>query len=235
MAGFTYYKDVANYSVLAHYYDSLLSDEESLALWIDKINQYAKGKKLLELASGSGVMARLLVSEGYDVIASDISEDMKEVAKKNFDGEYLILNMIDFKLDQKFDVILCIADSMNYIADYNEMKKMFKNVYDHLNDGGIFVFDMHHVERINEFADEYIEEGYVDDVPYQWTIQSDSLENILMEHFVFYEEDGVLEEHHVQQVFDYEQTVKLMEECGYETHGYNNFIPDEKVLIVGVK
>ena len=159
---------------------------------------------------------------------------MKEVSKKNFDGEYLILNMIDFKLDKKFDVILCIADSMNYIKDYDEMKKMFLNVKKHLNEGGIFVFDMHHVERINEFAEEYIEEGYVEDIPYQWTIQSDELTSQLMEHFVFYEEDGVVQEHHTQQVFDYNKTIELLKECGYETYGYDNFIPEEKVLIVGV-
>ena len=235
MAGFTYYKDVDNYSILAHHYDALLSDEESLALWIEKINEYAKGKELLELASGSGVMAGLLKKQGYHVIASDISKDMQEVAINNFDGEYLILNMIDFKLDKQFDVILCIADSMNYIKDYDEMKAMFLNVKAHLKTGGIFVFDMHHYERINEFAEEYIEEGYIENVPYQWTIQSDDVTNQLMEHFVFYEEDGVLQEHHTQQVFDYAKTIALMEECGYQTHGYDNFIPDEKVLIVGEK
>ena len=37
---------------------------------------------------------------------------------------------------------------------------------------------MHHPYRLKEFAKEYIEEGYVSDMPYQWTIASDETENV---------------------------------------------------------
>ncbi len=112
MEGSWHFKDVDNYEILAKYYDALLQDEESLKYWLDYIHKL-KGKDILELASGSGVMAKILKNEGYNVVASDISEAMKKASKQNFDGEYLILNMIDFKLDRSFDIILCICDSIN--------------------------------------------------------------------------------------------------------------------------
>lgn len=236
MAGFSYYKDVDNYTKLAYYYDRLLQDEESLVYWLEYIKQYCKGKDVLELASGSGLMAKVLSENGYNVIASDISLDMKEAAKTNFDGEYLILNMIDFKLDKKFDLILCMVDSMNYLKDYDEMKKMFVNVYEHLNDKGVFIFDVHHKARLDEFEEEYIEEGYIDGkIPYQWTIQSDKLSNSLYERFVFYEEDGIIQEHHTQHVFDSVKTKDLLNECNFDATLVEDFIENEKVLIVGVK
>lgn len=236
MAGFSYYKDVDNYAKLAYYYDHLLSDEESLKYWLKYIESYCKGRDVLELASGSGVMAKKLNELGYNVIASDISKDMKEAAKENFDGEYLILNMIDFNLDKKFDLILCMVDSMNYLNSYDEMTKMFKNVYNHLNDGGVFIFDMHHKERLNEFEDEYIEEGYIDGrIPYQWTIQSDKVNNCLYERFIFYEDDGIIQEHHTQHIFEDLKTKELLNECNYNAILIDDFIEEEKVLLIGVK
>ena len=235
MGGFSYYKDVDNYATLASYYDELLQDEDSLEYWYQYIQKYAKGKEVLELASGSGVMASLLQKRGYHVTASDLSKDMKAAAQKNFDGEYLIMNMIDFKLDKKFDLILCICDSMNYLSSFEEMSEMFKNVYAHLNDKGVFIFDMHHQARIKEFEEEYIEEGIVNKVPYQWTILSDSVSNNLYEHFVFYEEDGIIQEHHVQHVFDAKQTKTLLEKNHFKTTLVDDFIEDEKVLLIGEK
>lgn len=233
MEGSWRFKDVDNYEYLAKYYDALLQDEESLKFWLDYILEL-RGNTVLELASGSGVMARILKEKGYDIIASDISEAMKKSAKANFDGEYQILNMIDFKLDKKFDIILCICDSINYLNN-DELKTMFENVYNHLNDGGTFLFDMHSMKRIEEFKDEYIEEGRVLDTDYQWAIISDPESNELQERFTFYMEDGIVNEHHVQNVFKIEDVEKKMIDAGFETEIVEDFIKDEKVLVMGVK
>lgn len=233
MEGSWRFKDVDNYEYLAKYYDALLQDEESLKFWLDYILEL-RGNTVLELASGSGVMARILKEKGYDIIASDISEAMKKSAKANFDGEYQILNMIDFKLDKKFDIILCICDSINYLNN-DELKTMFENVYNHLNDGGTFLFDMHSMKRIEEFKDEYIEEGRVLDTDYQWAIISDLESNELQERFTFYMEDGIVNEHHVQNVFKIEDVEKKMIDAGFETEIVEDFIKDEKVLVMGVK
>lgn len=233
MEGSWRFKDVDNYEYLAKYYDALLQDEESLKFWLDYILKL-RGNTVLELASGSGVMARILKEKGYDIIASDISEAMKKSAKANFDGEYQILNMIDFKLDKKFDIILCICDSINYLNN-DELKTMFENVYNHLNDGGTFLFDMHSMKRIEEFKDEYIEEGRVLDTDYQWAIISDPESNELQERFTFYMEDGIVNEHHVQNVFKIEDVEKKMIDAGFETEIVEDFIKDEKVLVMGVK
>lgn len=164
-------KEVKEYEYLAKYYDYLLGDEDAFDFWLEYIN--AKDyHTVLELASGSGVLAGILKKQGKEVTASDISKEMKEVATNNFDGEYLILNMIDFDLHKKYDLILCVCDSINYLYE-EELEQMFKSVYKHLNDGGRFIFDMHNPKRLKEFDEEYIEEGQIDEnVYYQWTINS---------------------------------------------------------------
>lgn len=229
-----YIKTLDSYEYLADYYDELLQDEDSLYLWLDKIKAH-NVKTILELASGSGVMASLLKNEDYQIKASDISSAMQRVAKKRFDGEYLLLNMIDFNLEEHFDMIICFCDSINYLNDYSEMEQMFKTVYSHLNDKGVFLFDMHHPHRLKEFKEEYIEEGFVKDVPYQWTILADEEAEELSEHFVFYDKSGMIEENHSQKVFDPKKTAVLLQRCGFKVTIDENFIPEEKVLIEGVR
>ena len=233
MEGSSYYKNVDNYSLLAKYYDSLLQDEESLSYWLEYIEE-EPFETVLELASGSGVMAGILKRKGYSIIASDISKEMKEAAKANYDGEYLILDMSDFHLDRKFDLILCICDSINYL-EADELDRMFKCVYEHLNDGGRFVFDMHSMKRIEEFRDEYIEEGHIEDVDYQWTILSDDVDNTLMEHFTFYCKDGMIQEHHLQHVFEPDMIIEKLKKQGFGVRYIDDFVEDEKVLLVGRK
>ena len=167
------------------------------------------------------------------MIASDISEEMKEASKDNFDGEYLILNMTDYDLKRRFDLILCIVDSINYLYE-EELDCFFRCAYEHLNEKGRLIFDMHHPSRIEEFRDQYIEEGYVRDVPYQWTIMSDGFENTISEHFTFYTKEGMIQEHHTQNVFDPEMIREKMEEY-FDVEMIMDFVEEEKILTVGYR
>ena len=227
-------KEVKEYEYLAKYYDYLLGDEEAFNFWLEYIN--AKDyHTVLELASGSGVLAGILMKQGKEVTASDISKEMKEVATNNFDGEYLILNMIDFDLHKKYDLILCVCDSINYLYD-EELEQMFKSVYKHLNDGGRFIFDMHNPKRLKEFDEEYIEEGQIDEnVYYQWTINSDTFDRTVNEHFTFYTPEGMIQEQHTQNVFEVDDVKNKLENVGLESEVVMDFIEDEKILFIGTK
>ncbi len=216
--------------MLAGYYDELLQDEEALSLWLKYIEE-EDFHSVLELASGSGVMAGILQKKGYDIIASDISPAMKKAAVKNFDGEYLLLNMTDYELGRKFDLILCICDSINYLYE-DELDPFFECASKHLNKKGRLIFDMHHKERLNEFKEQYIEEGFVSNIPYQWTISCDEYDSIISEHFTFYTKDGMIQEHHTQNVFDLDNVKQKMEKY-FKVKAIEDFVEDEKILIVG--
>ena len=232
MEGSANSRNVSNYQMLAQYYDELLQDEEALSLWLKYIEE-EELHTVLELASGSGVMAGILKSKGYDVTASDISAEMKEASKDNFDGEYLLLNMTDYDLNKSYDLLLCICDSVNYLYE-DELERFFACAYRHLNDGGRLIFDMHHPKRLEEFEEQYIEEGYVSNLPYQWTIQSDSFDRTISEHFTFYTPEGMVQENHTQNVFDPSNIRKMMEKY-YDVRMIEDFVEDEKILTVGYK
>ena len=230
MEGSTNCTNVDNYYLLSEYYDELLKDDEAFKLWLKYIEE-EKFNTCLELASGSGVMAGMLSNLGYEIIASDISEKMKQVSVNNFKGEYKILNMIDYHLDKKFDLVLCICDSINYL-EIDELDSFFECAYEHLNENGRLIFDSHNLLRLDEFENEYIEEGFVSAIPYQWSIESDKYDKQIHEHFTFYTKDGMIQEHHSQNVFDYDLLISKMSKY-FDVRMIEDFVEDEKVLFIG--
>lgn len=231
MEGSTNSKNVSNYAKLSEYYDDLLMDIDAYDYWLEYI-EAEPFKSVLELASGSGVLTGILEKKGYDIVASDISEEMKQASKKNYNGEYLIINMIDYHLDRKFDLILCLCDSINYLEE-NELDSFIKCAYEHLNDNGRLIFDMHNEKRLDEFKEQYIEEGNIDGINYQWTIMSD-IDRTINEHFTFYTDNGMIQENHTQHVFSIELIKEKMNKL-FNTEIIEDFIKDEKVLVVGRK
>ena len=231
MEGSTNSKNVSNYAKLSEYYDDLLMDKEAYDYWLEYI-EAEPFKSVLELASGSGVLTGILEEKGYEIVASDISEQMKIVSRKNFQGEYLILNMINYNLDRKFDLILCLCDSINYLhAD--ELDSFIQCAYKHLNKNGRLIFDMHNIKRLDEFKEQYIEEGTINGINYQWTIMSD-IDNTISEHFTFYTDEGMIQENHTQNVFEINLIKEKMNKL-FDTNIIEDFIIDEKVLVVGKK
>lgn len=224
------------YDSLAHYYDALVKDEEATLRWCDFVDRHAKGNKILELACGSGEISHELTKRGYDLLATDISPSMLHKLNQKYpEVKTLQLDMTDFALEDKFDTIICFCDSINYLSDY---RSMFDRVSDHLRSGGTFLFDMHSLDRLMEFKEMFIEEGYILDVPYQWTIVSD--EDCIHQHFAFYQKDGTIQEQHVQHVFDPPEVIDELQIRGFKLKIYTDFDlpglqPGEKIFIVGEK
>ena len=212
------------YDVLAKHYDSLVKDEDATKAYVDFTTANTNGKKTLELACGSGEISLALAKVGFDMLATDISQQMLEVAKEK-DEEHLVdykwMDMTDIDSEDTFDNVLCYCDSMNYLED-SQLSDMFHSVYAHLNEDGVFLFDMHTLDRLDEFADEFYEAGIVDGIEFVWNIQSE--DTSLYHSFIFYNEQGVPSyEHHVQNVFDPKQVKQLLEETGFKVSIYTDF------------
>ncbi len=230
------------YHCLADYYDWLVKDEAATKQWVAFTQRFLQQGALLELACGSGEITLALNNCGFQMTASDLSAEMlKKASAKDLQNQitFYQADMTDFQDPELYDGILCYCDSINYLKDENELKAMFALVLQHLKAGGWFLFDLHSLDRLKEFEEEYIEEGVIDDVQYQWTIQSD--ERCLFHHFAFWFPDGHIEqETHVQTVFDPERVRLLLNQAGFETACWTDFdhpgiVPGEKIFIAGRK
>lgn len=223
------------YDALSSYYDDLVKGDEATEKWVDFVQTYCPEKNICELACGSGEIANRLVQLGYKVLATDFSSSMIEQLHQKYPLiKTQVMDMRNFEFENQVEGIFCFCDSINYLTSMEEVKQMFSCVKKALTENGVFLFDMHSLDRLDEFKELYIEEGVLD-VPYQWTIQSDG--ECIHQHFAFYTEDGVLQEQHVQTVFNPHTILELLEELGFTCQIKTDFVKDgidegEKYFII---
>lgn len=213
------------YNSLAHWYDMLVKDEEATLRWLQFTQRYIKHGSILELACGSGEITLAMSESGYHVEASDLSSEMIKAAQMKEGAEkvhFFEADMRSFHLNQQFDGIVCYCDSINYLVSEEDINAMFDCVDQHLSSSGWFLFDTHSSNRLEEFKEEYIEEGILEDVQYQWTIQSD--DPFIHHHFTFWFNDGKIEqETHVQRVFDPIWMINNLHSRGYHVEVWTDF------------
>lgn len=160
-------KDRASYSVLAAIYDTVMRevDYEMWSDFIDEIIQthHEETYDILELACGTGSLALALDEvDCYSILATDGSEDMLEVARQKSalgvnDLQWQQLNYYDINLEEDFDAVIMLYDSINYALTPEDVLKAIKQVKRVLREGGIFIFDFttpgnsqRHSESLND-------------------------------------------------------------------------------------
>ena len=142
------------YQYFSEVYDLFISDYEWCLRFIkETIWEYADNpRSLLELACGTGNLLQHFIDE-YEISGIDISASMLAQAKKKLPNVSLFeMNMADFKLNRKFDIVICMFDSINHLLSYEDWLKTFSCVRNHLNPGGIFMFDMNTMEKLDHLS-----------------------------------------------------------------------------------
>lgn len=142
------------YSLYSKYYDELEGPQEKQAAFLLKLleNHEKNCKTLLELACGTGSLL-VFLSKKYQIEGIDISPDMLEIAKNKLPNTtFYLANMVDFNMGKKYDIVLCVYDSINHLLSWEEWSDTFDNVWKHLNPGGLFVFDINTLHRLDFLA-----------------------------------------------------------------------------------
>ncbi|NLE13549.1 MAG: class I SAM-dependent methyltransferase [Clostridiales bacterium] len=104
-------------------------------------------KTILDLACGTGRITAGLSALGYEMTGLDLSEDMltEADARLNAGGHRVLLtrqDMRDFSLASPVDACVCCFDSINYLTKPSDVADCFARVYEALNSGGLFIFDV---------------------------------------------------------------------------------------------
>ncbi len=60
--------------------------------------------------------------------------------------------MRSVRLDDRFDVVLCVYDSLNHLLEFEEWEATFDRAREHLRPGGTFVFDVNTERKLARFA-----------------------------------------------------------------------------------
>ncbi|HBE36213.1 MAG TPA: class I SAM-dependent methyltransferase, partial [Cyanobacteria bacterium UBA11368] len=93
----------------------------------------------------SGIWAKALTEAGYDVLGIDISDAMIDLARnKAPKANFQTASLLRVELP-KCDAVTSIGECFNYQFDEHgltEIKQLFARIYEALNPGGLFIFDI---------------------------------------------------------------------------------------------
>jgi len=134
-----------NYVELAKHYDTMeLFDNENVRKFnklLDKLFGKYKVKSILDLTCGTGAQAIYLSKKGYEVTASDLSEEMISVARKKY--KKIKFNQGDMRSAQygDFDAVITMFNAIGHLSK-KDFEIAIKNIARNLKSDGIYLFDI---------------------------------------------------------------------------------------------
>lgn len=140
-----------NFKLYAAYYDLLYKDKDyhkEVSYINQLITKYSPKnvQNILDLGCGTGRHDFILTSHGYKVLGVDISKAMIDNANesnhdKNTSIEFKVGDARTFRADSKFDAVISLFHVASYQTTNNDLQNYFKTAREHLEVGGIFIFD----------------------------------------------------------------------------------------------
>jgi SAM-dependent methyltransferase len=233
---------MSNFKNYSEYYDLLYSDKDykkEVEYIINKIkkNRYSTSN-ILELGCGSGSHAEFFCDKGYLVTGIERSEEMLEVAtSKNIKNFNFVLNDIkSFELNKKFDVAISLFHVISYLTDNKDLISCFSHVNKHLNDDGIFIFDLWYSPAVYfQKPTTKIKRMHNQSISVRRIAESEmlTLQNIVNVKFEIlinnlnYEKTEILQEIHPMRHFSYPEMDLLAKHTGFEIIEVEEFLSGE--------
>lgn len=240
---------MGTYKELSVIYDKLLCEDINYEEWsnfiLKKCHEYNIARdSYVDLACGTGNITEYLYKGFKSTTAVDLSDYMLTMAEEKLRGKHINFvcqDIINLNLHGRFDVATCILDSTNYILKDDELKQYFKSVYNHLNEKGLFVFDMNSYYKLMNIMGNNIFNYDDDNVVYMW--ENNCEDDIIYMDLTFFVREGELyrrfDESHQERAYTSEAVTKYLEDTGFRIlqvlDGYSNNkanINSERILYI---
>ena len=226
------------YGEFAKIYDELINEDINYDEMVSRIINICEEQNIdfnnyLDVACGTGNVTIRLATRFKDIFAVDLSEDMlreafEKLKANKIKGKVICQDMTELSLNKKFDLITSVLDSTNYIIDEDGIISYFKSIYEHLNDNGIFIFDINSYYKLSTILGNNIYTYSEDEVFYTW--ENVFEDNLLSMFLTFFVKKGGLyerfEEEHLERAYRQEEIEKYLRLSNLEVinkfDGYTN-------------
>ncbi|SEL04194.1 Methyltransferase domain-containing protein [Pseudobutyrivibrio ruminis] len=210
-------------TVYDRYMDNIPYDDwaQNIKVLFEKYNMPME--IVCDLGCGTGQMTRRLKEMGYDMIGIDVSYDMLMEAMSQEDSDgilYLCQDMRSFELYGTVGAVISLCDSMNYLADTDELLQVCKLANNYLDPKGLFIFDMKTDSYYKKLGTGTIAENR-EEGSFIWENEynPDTRDNYY--YLTIYEEneEGTFdrfEEEHMQHAFTVDEVKDAIKESGLE-------------------
>lgn len=215
------------YETFAGLYDQLF-DADLYQGWLSFVKKRLPAGKILDLGGGAGRLAVLLAQKGYQVDLLDLSPAMLALAQKHAEESQVDLRLLEADIrdfsdwEERYPAIVSFADTFNYLPGKVDFEAGLQQAYEHLEEGGTFLFDVITPYQVNVLYDNYCYNN--DDNPdqiFMWTSfpgdEKNSVDHDLK--FFLYNEDidafNLVREVHHEQTYDLAYYQKALKRAGF--------------------
>lgn len=200
------------YRHLAKVYDLMMDDVDydAWAAYLHGLLRRSGAKRIFEAACGTGELTQRLYDFGYDITASDLSEEMLRTAaekarKRGRAIRYVRQDLRRIEVARPVDAVICACDGVNYVD--SEGTGMFaRSAYAALKPGGLLLFDISTRYKLQSVMDGQVWFDDAEDAACIWTGRFDeSAAALTMDVTVFARRGELFErfgEQHVQYAHD---------------------------------
>lgn len=220
---------------IAPYYDALMSSVP-YGLWADYVIELSRlagrpigpGARLLDLATGTGSAALEFASRGCSVVGVDASAPMldearRKAAQRHLDADFLCCDLVDFHLPPEFDHAVCLYDSLNYILEFDDLKRAFANIRAALRPAGLLIFDVNTVRALEaELFTQQSAPGAA--VRYRWVSHYDpsTRVSVIEMHFEAPDSGQQFTLVHRQRAYTDEEIRSALQDAGFTDIGWHD-------------
>ena len=193
---------------------------------------------VVDLGCGTGKLTTLLADAGYDMVGVDNSAEMLEIAGERQEEEerndilYLLQDMRELELFGNIRAIVSVCDSMNYILEPEDLKKVFELAKKYLAEDGVFIFDLNTVHKYRDLMGECTISENREESSFIWDnyfYEDEMVNEYDLTLFIREESDlyRKYEELHYQKAYELEQVKELLLQAGMEfVAAYDAFTHD---------
>lgn len=180
---------------------------------------------------------------GLQVVGVDLSEGMIEQARRKAEAKrvpipFHVQDAAELDLDEEFDICICLYDSLNYILDETCLQSAFNRVFEHLQAGSLFIFDLNTEYAFAESLFNQKCEDVTRTLNYDWVGSYNAETKICevnMDFIVRNEAGEVIEEfkeQHHERAYDLADIKKWLMEAGFDSvrsfNSYSQHAPDKR-------
>lgn len=145
-------KNVGSFERVAQYYEALTNAPRRLERegpFLRELLDRGPGKRVLDLACGTGLHALWFAEQNADVTAVDLSEGMIAYARAHRAHERIEYQVCDMRTppDGTWDLILSLGNSLCLLNAEDELREAFGLIQERLPTGGRFLFQILNYEQ----------------------------------------------------------------------------------------
>lgn len=219
-----------SYERFAYIYDYLMQDVP-YDKWVSYVHHQIEkhgqsGSELLDIGCGTGELTIRLAKEGFHVTGVDLSEDMLFIAKQKAENEGQSISLFQQDMSElsglgTFDLITIFCDSLNYVTSESSIQSTFRNVYEHLKDNGLFMFDVHSIFKVSQIFMNNTFTYNDEKVSYIWDSFPGEYSNSVEHELTFFLKDETtqlyerFDELHIQRTYPILQLEQWLTQVGF--------------------